>query len=74
MKAATALKLARFLLKDPDGFTSALINTIDTHQENMVNKEGVYSENWNPTNRVRQNWAIGFLLSHDNGEDSEVSD
>jgi len=52
--------LAEFALRNPKGFASALINTVDTSRENP-------DGNWplNATQADRETQAINFLLGHD---------
>ena len=65
-------RLTEFLYRDPRGFMSALINTIDTHQELLVQRERPFDKGPCPTQQVRERWAICFLNGHDNGEESTI--
>lgn len=57
MKRSTAIKLAVFLFRDPEGFCSALVNTADTYVEH-----GKYTVR---PQELRLEWLLDFLLRHD---------
>ena len=64
-------RLTEFLYRDPRGFMSALINTIDTHQEMREQREHPFDKPGAPQS-TRERWAICFLNQHDNGEESTI--
>ena len=64
MTADQHRRLIRFLTEDPAGFTSALVNTADTYQE-----EGLYRKpQWES-----EPWLLDFLLAHDENATSTVA-
>ena len=68
MKRETAAALREFIRNDPQGFVSALINTIDTHAELPAEERGGRFQ------EGREDWALDFLLAHDNGEISNLEE
>ena len=68
MKRRTFEALIEYLDRDPKGFASALINTIDTHAEEPTDETGGRMQD------TREEWALEFLLRHDNHERSDLED
>lgn len=64
--------LTLFMHRDPRGFTNALINTIDTASERVVDAtRPVVAQDPNLYHDLtEEDWAIWFLASQDNGEES----
>ena len=59
--------IAKFAKSDPDGFASALINTIDTYSETVLDEnEFPRSEYGRFSQATREEWALGFVLAHRN--------
>lgn len=75
MTKQQAIALATFALTDPEGFHAALVNTIDTHAERV--EDARYSPvNQDPNlehHLPREQWALEFLLRHENGETSDFT-
>ncbi len=72
MNTETKLALVRFLVADPEGFESALINTIHTYRERQLDARREQADR-DPNMRhdlYCKEWAIGFLADQDNGENS----
>lgn len=64
MNTKDIASLVDFARNDPRGFCSALINTIDTHAELPVDETGGRMQ------QPREQWAVEFLLLHNQGTTS----